>query len=121
MQKINPDDDKGIIEYSHLTGNEINSEMFQLLNKEERPDSFLNFCIDIGRTDVNYWGKIYERIGILWETNDDNDPIYVLIKHGVNFQSKEKPLVVKTNLNDELLPDSKKKSIFKKLKELFFK
>ena len=121
LQRIDPDDENGIIEYSHLTSDTMNSEMYQLLNKEETPESFLNYCIHIGRTDTNYWGKVYDRIGILWETNDDKDPIYFLIRHGVNFQSKEKPIEVETKLNDEIKPDDKTKNIFKKLKEIFFK
>ena len=118
LQRIDPNDEKGIIEYSHLTSDAINSEMYKLLNREETTDSFLNYCIDIGRTDPNYWGKVYDRLGILWETNDDKDPIYVLIRHGVNFQSKEKPIEDEIKLGGEI---KQTKNIFKKIKGIFFK
>ncbi len=89
LRRIDPEDEKGIIEYVHLTSDWMNSELFQILSKEETPRSFLDYCIDLGRTDPNYWGKVYDRLGITWETNDDKDLIYVLIRLGINFKSKE--------------------------------
>lgn len=85
---IDNDNGKEVIEYSNLANYVLNSETYQLFSEQESPQSFLNFCIDVGRSDSNFWGKVYDRIGISWETNDDKDPIYVLIKHGVNFEKK---------------------------------
>jgi hypothetical protein len=121
LRRIDPADEKGFIEYAQLTGDTMNVIEYQLLNKEETPDSFLNYCIHIGRTDPNYWGKVYERIGISWETTDDKDPIYILIKNGVNFQPKVEPREVETKLSDEIKPVDTTRNIFKKLKERFFK
>jgi hypothetical protein len=121
LRRINPDDEKGIIEYIHLRSNAMNSEMYHLLSKEETAESFLNYCIHIGRSDPNFWGKVYARIGISWETNDDKDPIYVLIKHGVNYEAKEKQIEVEPESNSESKPLEKSKNVFKLIKERFFK
>jgi hypothetical protein len=121
LKRIDPNDKKGIIEYAHLTANAMESEWYQLFNKEETPESFLNYCIHIGRSDPNYWGKVYERIGISWETNDDKDPIYFLIMNGVNFQPKETTFKGSSKLDTEITPESKSKSIFKRIKDRFFK
>ena len=121
LRKIDPDDEKGVIEYSHLTSDASNSEMYQLLNKEETPESFLNYCFHIGKSDPNFWGKVYDRIGITWETNDDKDPIYVLIKHGINYEPKDASVKSQTSTNNQINVPSKSKNIFKLLKEKFFK
>jgi hypothetical protein len=121
LSRIDPNDDKGFVEYAHLTSDTMNSEWYKLLNKEETPTSFLNYCIQIGRTDPNYWGKVYDRIGISWETDDEKDPIYILIKLGVNFQPRDRPLQIDTNINHEINPVPQSKGFFKKLTERLFK
>jgi hypothetical protein len=88
LKKLDPNDKMAMLSSIKLTS-DSQDELRSHFNKEETPDSFLDYCISIGRSDPNYWGKVYKRIGITWETNDDKDPIYVLIRHNVNYQSKE--------------------------------
>lgn len=96
LKKLDPNNQMAILDSIKLT-KDSQTEIEELFNKEETPNSFLNYCISIGRSDPNYWGKVYDRIGIEWETNDDKDLIYVLIRHGVNYQSKESLLKEETN------------------------
>lgn len=55
--------------------NEIQTQLFN----EETPESFLEYCISIGKSDHDYWEKIYDRIGITWDSSDDYDRIYINI------------------------------------------
>jgi len=49
------------------------------LYDEETPKSFLEYCISTGKSDPDYWKKIYDRIGITWDSSDDYDKIYINI------------------------------------------
>jgi hypothetical protein len=58
---------------------DILKEIQTRLYKEETPESFLEYCISIGKSDPEYWKKIYDRIGITWDSSDDYDRIYINI------------------------------------------
>jgi hypothetical protein len=119
LKKLDHNNEMAILDSIKLT-KDSQSEIQQLFNKEETPDSFLNYCISVGRFDPNYWGKIYERIGIRWETNDNKDLIYVLIRLGINYQSKENLLKDQTEPSTETIAPKTSKNIFKRLKEKLF-
>jgi hypothetical protein len=55
------------------------------IQKIETGSSFLRYCLNVGASHSNYWGKVYKRIGISWETHNDQDWIYKLIKNKVNY------------------------------------
>ncbi len=115
------DNEKEVIEYSNLANYILNSETYHLFSEQESPQSFLKFCIELGRSDPNFWGKVYERIGISWETNDNKDPIYVLIKHGVNFETKKNQFDESQTSNRENKPFEQPKNLFKRIIEKFIK
>lgn len=58
------------------------TELEALFNKEETPKSFLDYCLHIGNSAPDYWQKIYNRIGITWETKDKYDYINYAIEYG---------------------------------------
>ncbi len=86
LKNLDPNDKKSLIESIKLTENS-QSELKLLYGKEETVKSFLDYCLHIGNSNPNFWELIYNRIGITWETNDENDYINFLIKYGNGFSS----------------------------------
>lgn len=79
------DDRQAILDYSKLTRDSEQLEMNKLLNPQETPESFFQYCISLGKTNPDYWETVYSRIGITWETDNDRDRIYFIIKNKYLF------------------------------------
>jgi hypothetical protein len=63
------------------------TDLWKAFSKSETHDSFLEFCLSIEKTDINYWEKVYSRLGIIWDERDEYDPIYnVLLNKGESFK-----------------------------------
>jgi len=71
-----------------LTNNSDNFEMNKLLYLQETPDEFFNYCTIIGNDNPYFWENVYHRLGLTWETNDEKDRIYILIKQKDFFNQR---------------------------------
>jgi hypothetical protein len=85
LRKIDATREDALIEYVRISSLKKINPINEALQHLETGSSFLRYCLEIGAFDANYWGKIYNRIGITWETSNEKDRIYILIKHHVNF------------------------------------
>ncbi|MFL5742367.1 MAG: hypothetical protein ACJ75B_19245 [Flavisolibacter sp.] len=93
LKNLDASEDSAQSEFFMLTCANFDDQMYKRFNNEETAGSFLEYCINVGRADPNYWGKIYKRIGILWETKNTEDKIYRYIKSGINFIPENEPTV----------------------------
>jgi len=94
LNKIDPNDKMAIVKSINIKKDSL-AEIESQFRKEETPDSFLEYCLNVGKLDPDYWELIYKRIGITWETNDEYDRIYINIalKYGnVNSNKKSKEI-----------------------------
>lgn len=114
LKKLDPNDKKSLIESIKLTENS-QSELKLLYDKEETVKSFLDYCLHIGNLNPNFWELIYNRIGITWETNNENDYINFLIKYGNGFSSIDNGLTKEPKKSFGIIECFK--SLFKMSKE----
>ncbi len=99
------------LEQIDLTKDSENFEWNKLLNPQETIGSFFNFCRNIGNKNPNYWEMVYSRIGITWETNDDNDRINFIIRHKYYFSENKENIPDEKNADKEYMSKPKHKGI----------
>lgn len=81
IEKLDPSDKTSIIKFIDLKGYFEDNELYKIYKHKETHESFLNFCLLIKKRDENYWEKIYERIELVWDARDQNDPITIIINN----------------------------------------
>ena len=103
-----------------LTNDSENFEMNKLLYLQETPDDFFKYCTLIGNDNPYFWENIYHRIGLTWETNNEEDRIYFIIKH--KDYSNQKSDKINNPVTSTLTSDShnRQKNFFQFLKDKFF-
>jgi len=114
------DDRQAVLDYFKLTRDSDLLEMNKLLNPQETPESFLKFCTFLGTTNTDYWETVYSRLGITWETNNDRDRIYFIIKNKYLFTRTENQEKITTSLTIKEKHLSSPKNIFKILRDKVF-
>lgn len=102
LNKLNSDDKMAIIESIKLTTGS-QSEMQALFNKEEAPESFLDYCLHIRKSAPEYWEKIYNRVGITWETKDRFDHINFSIEGSTGNITTKNTNAVETKSSLEII------------------
>jgi len=109
LNKIDPNDKMAFSTHIEIK-KDSEAEIKALLYNEEHPDSFLHQCLLIGRSDSDYWEKIYNRLGITWETNDEYDKIYIniAIKNGTANSNKSSKQINETKSSLGILGNFKK-------------
>lgn len=89
LEKLDPNNKMSILQYRKLTENFEESEWWKVIKHQETHESFLDYCLYIGSSDPDYWEKIYSHLNITWDTKDEKDPIYFIIKHKDYFKFTE--------------------------------
>ena len=103
-----------------LTNDSDSFEMNKLLYLQETPDEFFKYCMIIGKDNPYFWENVYHRLGLTWETNDEEDRIYILIKHKDFFNQKGNAVnnpVASTSTDNT---HNKKNNLIQLLKERLF-
>lgn len=77
----NSNEQEAFLEWCKLTQPNEDYPWIKMKANLETPDSFFRYCLHIGNNDPDYWEKVYERIGISWETNDPKDKIYIMVEN----------------------------------------
>ncbi len=85
IDKLDPNDKNSLLDFIDLTNNYKDSDLYKTFLNQETHGSFLKFCLDIDRSDINYWEKIYARLSLTWDTKDVKDPIFFIITNKTHF------------------------------------
>ena len=81
VQQINKLDPQDISKAYKLTGNYFETDLWKQFNSIETHDSFLNYCLNIDKTNANYWELVYARLGIDCDERDEDDEIYFVLQN----------------------------------------
>jgi hypothetical protein len=79
LKKLDQNDIYSRHESYKIEGDFFESDLWKAFSKTESQESFLDYCVSIDKTDINYWEKIYSRLGITWDDRDEYDEIYFVI------------------------------------------
>lgn len=122
LKKLNPDDIYSRSEAYKIEGDILDSDLWDSFSKTESHESFLDYCLSIEKTDIDYWEKVYLRLGITWDERDEYDEIYFIIlnKHLFFNEIKhaEDPSVT-NQPNNEKFDQNKNKSFYSRHKSIF--
>jgi hypothetical protein len=107
LKKLNPDDIYARSEAHKIEGNILESDLWKTFSKTESHGSFLDYCISIEKTDIEYWEKVYSRLGITCDDRDEYDEIYFIIlnKH-LYFNKPQTEVNIKTINEESIITES---------------
>lgn len=78
IERLDPKDKMSLLKFLDLKGDPFNSPLYQQFSNQETHDSFLNFCLTIERSDMNYWDKVFQRLDLVLDTVDTKDQIFII-------------------------------------------
>ncbi len=88
LQDINEDEKYGYVKQHQIIGDFFQSDLWKSYSKKETQESFLDFCLLTGNIDIDYWEKVYSRLGLVWDKLDRHDQITICIEEKEMFQKQ---------------------------------
>lgn len=81
IERLDQKDKSSILKFYDLVGNFEESPYYKAFSSQETHESFLNFCLNLQRSDENYWEKVYDRLSLVFDTKNTSDQIFIIVNN----------------------------------------